>query len=78
MILPARILVLVLLVTWPASVFAQHGEASVGKLVVATRHVPPFAIKGEEGNWSGITTRPSLAADFGEGSALACGGRSSR
>jgi ABC-type amino acid transport substrate-binding protein len=24
-------------------------------LVVATRHVPPFAIKDEEGNWSGIS-----------------------
>ena len=24
-------------------------------LVVATRHVPPFAIKNEEGNWSGIS-----------------------
>jgi polar amino acid transport system substrate-binding protein len=54
MISPARILVLMFLASWPASVFAQPEEASVVKLVVATRHVPPFAIKGEDGNWSGI------------------------
>ena len=24
-------------------------------LVVATRHVPPFAMKDEEGNWTGIS-----------------------
>ena len=36
-------------------------------LIVGTRHVPPFAIKGEDGTWSGITIRlwSDVAAELG-------------
>jgi len=52
-----------LLKTWMALVVAVAGsvtalagqaELPARRLVVATRHVPPFAIKSEEGDWSGI------------------------
>lgn len=33
----------------------QLAEWPSGKLAVATRHVPPFAIKDDDGHWSGIT-----------------------
>ena len=30
-------------------------DSSIDKLIVGTRHVPPFAIKGPSGKWSGIS-----------------------
>ena len=34
---------------------ARAQDLSIDKLVVGTRHVPPFAIKGPSGKWSGIS-----------------------
>lgn len=34
---------------------AQQGTADDAKLRVATKHAPPFAIKHEDGSWSGIS-----------------------
>ena len=45
---------LLLTIAGPTCVYAQQAELPARQLVVATRHVPPFAIKGEEGTWSGI------------------------
>lgn len=49
-----RVLILILLVSWPVSAFAQQAGSPADRLVVATRHVPPFAIKGDDGEWTGI------------------------
>jgi len=34
---------------------ALEGAAGAGELVVGTKNAPPFAIKGERGDWSGIS-----------------------
>lgn len=49
-----RSMALLLLSAWSASALAQPADLVGDKLVVATRHVPPFAIKNEEGAWNGI------------------------
>ena len=53
----ATCLLLLLAMSWslvaPAGEVAGSGAAPV--LVVATRHAPPFAIKGDDGGWSGIS-----------------------
>ena len=54
MLLPKRWIALVLVVAGSNCAFAQQAESPARQLVVATRHVPPFAIKGEDGQWSGI------------------------
>ena len=43
-----------LLCVCSSAALAQPADSPKSKLVVATRHVPPFAIKGDNGNWSGI------------------------
>jgi ABC-type amino acid transport substrate-binding protein len=43
-----------LLATCSAGAQMQRSAAAEGKLIVATRHVPPFAMQSEEGDWSGI------------------------
>jgi ABC-type amino acid transport substrate-binding protein len=50
-----RIVWLLVAASWSAAhVVAQPIEEGHRKLVVATRHVPPFAIEGDDGQWSGI------------------------
>ncbi len=46
---------------------ADAQESTPAKLVVGTRHVPPFAIKQEDGQWSGLSIElwESIAADLG-------------
>ena len=48
------LLAFVLVLAGSAPVCAQQTELPLGKFVVATRHVPPFAIKDTDGNWNGI------------------------
>ena len=43
-------LLALLVVPWPLTAADDSGT-----LTVATRHVPPFAIKGEDGSWHGIS-----------------------
>lgn len=49
-----NIKVLLMVAATTTSAMAQPAELPSGKLTVATRHVPPFAIQDDEGNWSGI------------------------
>ena len=43
---------------------AAGAQEPAGTLIVATRHVPPFAIKAEDGSWQGISV--SLWRDIAE------------
>ncbi len=47
--------VLLLFIAWPLSAMAQPEILPGNKLVVATRHVPPFSVKDDAGNWSGLS-----------------------
>jgi len=51
-----KILITCFLATCFASGVSVHGQdSSSAKLMVGTRHVPPFAIKGPSDKWSGIS-----------------------
>lgn len=50
----AGFLALLIAAAAQSTALAQPTELPSTKLVVATRHVPPFAIKGEDSQWSGI------------------------
>jgi len=45
----------VLLSAWPDAVNAQDETELPQKLVVATKQAPPFAIKNDDGKWTGIS-----------------------
>ena len=68
-----RLALAVLALGGPASGAAGQEAEGVDKLVVATRHVPPFAIKSADGTWSGIAISlvREIAADIRETSPTA-------
>jgi len=45
---------------------SQPASSAKTKLIVGTKHVPPFAIKDESGNWSGISSElwTKIASDL--------------
>jgi ABC-type amino acid transport substrate-binding protein len=78
MSLPKSILLgLLLLPVMSMLVMAQEASdteaiaALNGKLIVSTRHVPPFAMQDSEGNWSGIAIEllQEIVTDLNENSA---------
>lgn len=48
-------IIIIALLFFIPSIILHAEEALPERLIVATRHIPPFAIMDKDGNWSGIT-----------------------
>jgi len=53
--LPRLVPLITVALLWALSLQAIQAEPTQGVLTVATRHVPPFAIKNDDGSWEGIS-----------------------